>query len=183
MMAFMSETSKYRPLTRKYCLRPDGEPGTVLDLASGGDPVCSWAWQLELPHDQYAYYNSNQPIRGPVQIRADALTHRAAEPDSLDAVYASHLLEDVAEGDWNRVLALWASLIKPGGYLIILTPERNLWAAALARGQSPNCSHSFEPIVGDVGRHGAAIGLEVVEDRLTALDENDYTILTVLRKR
>lgn len=179
----MSETGKYRHLTRKYCLRADGEPGTVLDLASGGDPVVPWAWQLELPHDQYAFYNSNQPVRGPIQIRANALTHQAAEPGSLDAIYASHLLEDVLQDEWTRVLALWSSMLKPGGYLIILTPERNLWAAAIARGQSPNCSHAGpEPLVGDVGRHGAAVGLEVIEDRLTALDPQDYTILTVFRK-
>ncbi len=178
----MSETSRYRSITRKYCLRPDGEPGCGVDLASGGDPCCSWAWQLELPHDQYAYYNCNTPVRGPIQLRADATHHRASEPDSLDWVYCSHLLEDSPEEDWDRVLSLWASMLKPGGLLIILTPERNLWAAALARGQSPNCSHRFEPLVGDVGRHGAAVGLEVVEDRLTALTPEDYTILTVLRK-
>lgn len=182
MTAGMSETARYRSLTRKYCFRYDGEPGCGVDLASGGDPVVPWAWQLELPHDAYMYYNSNQPVRGPIQLRADATQHRAAEAESLDFVYASHLLEDVPEEDWDRVLSMWASMLKPGGYLIILTPERNLWAAALARGQSPNCSHRFEPLVGDVGRHGAAVGLEIVEDRLTALDANDYTILTVLRK-
>jgi len=178
----MSETARYRHLTRKYCLRSDGEPGCGVDLASGGDPVVPWAWQLELPHDEYMFYNCNHPVRGPIQLRADATHHKAAESDSLDWVYASHLLEDVPQEDWDRVLLLWSSMLKPGGHLIILTPERNLWASALARGQSPNCSHRYEPLVGDVGRHGAAIGLQVIEDRLTALDANDYTILTVLRR-
>jgi hypothetical protein len=178
----MSETAKHRAATLKYCLRADGAPGCGVDLASGGDPVVPWAWQVELPHDAYMFYNSNQPVRGPIQLRADATQHRAAEADSLDFVYASHILEDVAEGDWDRVLSMWASMLKPGGYLIILTPERNLWAAALARGQSPNCSHCYEPLVGDVGRHGVAVGLTVVEDRLTALDPQDYTILSVLRR-
>lgn len=183
-MTFMSETSRYRSLTRKYCLRQDGEPGCGVDLASGGDPVVPWAWQLELPHDRYAYYNAGHPVRGPIQLRADAFTHAASEPESLDFVYSSHLLEDTAQSDWPRILGFWSSMLKPGGYLIILTPERNLWAAALARGQTPNCSHSGpEPLVGDVGNAGIAAGLEVVEDRLTALDQNDYTILTVLRKR
>lgn len=183
-MTFMSETSKYRHLVRKYFLRADGEPGTVLDLASGGDPCCAWAWQLELPHDQYAYYNSNQPVRGPIQIRANAFTHRAAEPYSLDAVFSSHLVEDKPQSEWPAIFAFWASMLKPGGYLIILTPEFNLWKAALARGQSPNCSHAppREPLVGEVGAAGVAAGLQVVEDRLTALDPQDYTIITVLRK-
>lgn len=178
----MSETARYRHLTRPYCLRPDGEPGCGVDLASGGDPVVPWAWQLELPHEQYAYYNSNQPIRGVVQLRADATQHKAAESDSLDFVYASHILEDVPEDDWDRVLTLWSSMLKPGGYLIILTPERNLWAAALARGQPCNCAHRHEPLVGDVSRHALALGLQVVEDRLTRLDEYDYNLLSVLRR-
>jgi SAM-dependent methyltransferase len=192
----MSETGKYRHLVAPYCFIPNpdtnrfpppyfGErvPGTVLDLASGGDPVVPWAFQLELPHEEYAYYNANTPVRGPIQIRANAFTHRAVEHGSLDAVYASHLLEDKPPSEWQDIFALWSSFLKPGGYLIILVPERNLWAAALARGQSPNCSHAGpEPLVGDIGRHGAAVGLEVVEDRLTALDPNDYTILTVLRR-
>ena len=97
----MSETAKVRHLTRKYCLRPDGEPGCGVDLASGGDPVVPWAWQLELPHDQYAYYNCNTPVRGPIQLRADAFTHRASEAHSLDFVYCLPPTETVQtpEGD------------------------------------------------------------------------------------
>lgn len=183
MMAFMSEISRCRHLVEKYCRDEQGIPAPGLDIGSGGDPICNWAWQLELPHDQYAYYNSNQPVRGPIQIRADGFTHRAAEPESLSFVASSHLLEDTLPSEWPRILAFWASMLKPGGYLIILTPERNLWAAALARGQTPNCSHAGpEPLVGDVGNAGVQAGLQVVEDRLTAIDENDYTILTVMRR-
>ncbi len=179
----MSETARYRHITRKYCLRSDGEPGCGVDLASGGDPVVPWAWQLELPHDHYAYYNCNTPIRGPVQLRADAFRHRASEPDSLDWVYSSHLLEDRLQEDWPAIFTMWASMLKPGGHLIILVPERTRWEAALRRGQSPNCSHAGpEPAVGDMSKAALAAGLEVVEDRLTNLDENDYTIMGVFRR-
>ena len=179
---YMSETSRYRNLTTKYCYRADSQPGCGIDIASQGDPVVSWAWQLDLPHDQFAHYNSNYPPRGPIQLRADGTHHAGSEPNSLDFVYSSHLLEDNLEEDWDRIFSLWSSMLKPGGYLIILVPERNLWAAAIAAGQSPNCSHKFEPLVGDMSRHAQAIGLEVIEERLTNCHPGDYTILGVFRK-
>ncbi len=178
----MSETARYRHLTRRYCLLPSGEPGCGVDLASGGDPVVPWAWQLELPHDQYSYYNSGHPVRGPIQLRANAFTHQAAEPRSLDFVYASHLLEDRPQSEWPGIFTLWSSFLKPGGHLIVLVPERTRWEAALARGQSPNCSHAGpEPAVGDLGKAALLAGLEVVEEYLTNLDPQDYTILACFR--
>ncbi len=183
----MSETARYRHLTAKYCWIPsDGigikMPGCGVDLASQGDPVVSWAWQLDLPPAEFAFYNDNHEPRGPIQLRADATQHRASEPETLDFVYASHLLEDVLEEDWDRVLSLWASMLKPGGHLILLVPERTLWAEAIAAGQTPNCSHKYEPFVGDMSRHALAIGLEVIEERLTECHPGDYTILGVFRK-
>src|SRR6185295_12427465 len=103
----MSEISRYRHLVLKYCHDAEGNPAPVLDIGSQGDPVCPWAWSLDLPHDAFAYYNSNHPPRGPIQIRADGFTHRAAEPETLQAVVSSHLLEDTAQSDWPRILALW----------------------------------------------------------------------------
>lgn len=178
----MSETNKYRQLTTKYCYRADGQPGCGIDIASQGDPVVPWAWQLDLPVAEFSHYNSGHEPRGPIQLRANGIHHLAAEPGTLDFVYSSHLLEDNLEEDWDRILKLWSLMLKPGGYLIILVPERHLWANALKRGQSPNCSHKYEPLVGDMSRHAKAIGLEVIEERLTALDHQDYTIMGVFRK-
>lgn len=191
----MSETARYRHLLEKWCWvdNPDKNrfkspnktgkvPGVGIDLASGGDPIVPWAWQCELPHDRYMFYNSDHPVRGPIQLRADVTQHKASEGESLDFVYCSHLLEDVVEDDWNRVMSMWASMLKVGGHLIILCPERNLWAAAIRRGQSPNCSHKYEPLLGDISRHAKEIGLEVVEEKLTALDPEDYTIAAILKR-
>jgi hypothetical protein len=49
----MSETSKYRHLTEPYCRDGAGRPLTVLDVASQGDPVVTWAWQLDLPEAEF----------------------------------------------------------------------------------------------------------------------------------
>lgn len=177
----MSETARYRHLTRPYCYRADGEPGCGIDLASQGDPVVPWAWQLDLPPDKFAHYNSNNPPAGPINLYSDAFV-RFVEDASLDFVYSSHLLEDAPCEERPAILRLWMAALKPGGVLIILVPERNLWAAALAKGQTPNCSHRCEPELGDLSRDAIAVGLEVVEERLTACFEGDYSILGVFRK-
>ena len=195
MMAFMSETSKYRSLVAPYCFirNPDPirfplpwfsdmVPGVGIDLASGGDPIVPWSFQLELPHDRYAYYNSNQPVRGPIQLRGDAFFHRAVEGDSLDWVFSSHLLEDASLEDWPRIFKLWSSYLKPGGYLLLLIPDRELWAKALANGQPPNNAHCHEGTLGEMSAVARQVGLEVVEERLTALFPGDYSIFGCFRR-
>lgn len=181
---YMSETSKYRHLTTPYCyisgsINPI--PGAVLDIASQGDPVVPWAWQLDLPHAEFAYYNSNHPPRGPIQLRGHA-NKLPVDDESLDAVYGSHILEDSPKEEWLAMFKEWSRPIKHGGYLIILVPDKKLWNEALARGQTPNCSHRFEPAVGDMSYFAKQIGLEVIEDRLTNCFDGDYTILGVFKK-
>jgi SAM-dependent methyltransferase len=175
-MIYVSETAKYRMLTTKYC------GGCGIDIASQGDPVVPWAWSFDLPERSFLEYNSGHAPQGPIPLRgfADKLP---VEDFSLDFVYSSHLLEDYPEEEWNKMLTEWSRVIKPGGFLIILCPERNLWAAALAKGQTPNCSHRYEPFLGDFTRHANEIGgLIVKEERLTNLFEGDYSILFVAEK-
>ena len=74
-------------------------------------------------------------------------------------------------------------MLKSGGYLIILVPERERWAAAIARGQSPNCSHAGpEPVLGEMSEAARKVNLIVVEERLTDLWPEDYSILGVFQK-
>ncbi len=181
MEHYVSESAKYRHLTRKYCLRDDGEPGCGIDLASQGDPVVPWAWQLDLPNDEFLYYNAGHQIRGPVNLRTSAFTH-FVENESLDFIYCSHLLEDRAYDEWEEIMRNWKSALKPKGLLILLCPERNLWAEAIRKGQCPNCSHRYEPLLGDLSRAGEAAGLTTVTEQMTNVFEGDYSILYVGRK-
>jgi SAM-dependent methyltransferase len=171
-----SETGKYRSITSPLC------QGCGIDIASHGDPVVPWAWQLELPESDFKIYNADSAPLGPVQLRGTCLA-LPVEFRSLDFVYASHLLEDFAEDQWNDILREWSRPLKIGGNLVILVPERNRWAAALAAGQPPNCSHKYEPLVGDLTRHANELGgLVNIQERLTNLFEGDYTILFTAKK-
>lgn len=171
-----SEIARYRHLVAKYC------EGPGLDVASQGDCVVPWGWSLELPEAEFAHYNSNNPPKGPIQLRGHAENLRMIGTGSLSWLCASHLLEDYTHEQWPSVLTEWKRVVKSGGYLIVLCPERNLWAAALRRGQGPNNSHRYEPVLGDFLRISNEVGLEVIEERLTALVPEDYTILAIFRK-
>lgn len=170
---YKSETAKYRKLTVPFC------NGCGIDIASQGDPVVPWAWQLDLPSEEFAFYNSNNPPRGAIQLRGHG-EELPVESDSLDFVYSSHLLEDYP--DWEPVLIEWVRVLKPGGHLVVLIPDRELWVAACAAGQTPNDFHRHEGRVGELSTYADRLGLEVIEDRLTALFPGDYTILFVARK-
>jgi SAM-dependent methyltransferase len=170
---YISETSKYRHLTMKYC------DGCGVDVASQGDPVVPWAMNFDLPQAEFDHYNSNHPPRGPIQLRGhgDKLPF---EDNSLDFVYSSHLLEDYP--DWTPILKEWVRVIKPGGMLVILIPDRELWLAALANGQPPNDAHRHEGKVGELSTYAHDLGLRVIEDRLTNCFLGDYSILFVATK-
>lgn len=177
---YPSETAKYRSLTRPYCYLADGTPACVLDVASQGDPVVPWAFQLDLPEGAFAVYNSNHPLRAPVQIRSRAES-LFIDTASLDVLYSSHLLEDFA--DWEPVLKEWVRVLKPGGKLIVIIPDRTLWLEALAKGQTPNDAHRHEGHAGELSTYAERLGLAVIEDRLTALFPGDYSILFVAVKK
>lgn len=172
-MGYQSETAKQRQHTEKYCT------GCGLDVASQGDPVVPWAWQLDLPKDQFEHYSSGKPYP-PIQLSGDA-ARLPVNDNSLDFLYSSHLLEDYA--DWLPILTEWVRVIKPGGNLVILLPDRELWLAALRRGQPPNYAHQHEAYVGELSNYAEALNLEVLEDRLTNSVENDYNILFVAKKK
>lgn len=84
----------------KYCL------GRGLDIGYGGDPIVPGVRGWDFEHGDAHYLNG-------------------LDDESFDFVYSSHLLEhlpdiDVALTNWDRVL-------KPGGYLLLYLPHRDLY--------------------------------------------------------
>ena len=78
----------------------------------------------------------------------------------------------------------WCRCVRIGGHIIILIPEKDLWNEAIKRGQPPNNSHRHEGRVGELTEvFRRYFGhFEVLEDRLTALTPEDYTIMFVAKR-
>lgn len=173
--AMGSESEKYRHLTARFCA------GAGVDIASQGVAVVPWAISFDLPHDEFLNYSGGAPAKGPIHLRghADKLPF---ESGSLDFVYASHILEDFA--DWIPCLSEWTRVVKVGGHVIILVPEKGRWNAAIARGQSPNCSHRHEAHVGELSFVFERFfgHFEVVGEALTNVTPEDYSILAVFKR-
>lgn len=170
---FHSETEKYRHLCAPYCI------GCGVDVASQGVPVVPWAMQFDLPEAEFLHYSSGRPPRSPIPLRGHA--HKLPFTDgSLDWLYSSHLLEDFY--DWNPILDEWIRVIKPGGKLIILVPDKDLWAEAIRKGQPPNCAHKREPKPGELTDWLEPKGIRILKDELSNCYPGDYNIIVVGEK-
>jgi hypothetical protein len=175
----MSETSKYRHLTVKYCYNDAGQSVTVLDVASQGDPVVPWAWQLDLPATEFEYYSGGQKRRG-IQLSGHA-DQLPIDDESVAVLYSSHFLEDVL--DWRPVLREWTRVVKRGGKIVILLPDKGRWNYAVQHlGQPVNCAHRHESYPGELSTYAEEVGWKVIEDRLTDCHPNDYSIIFCAEK-
>ena len=172
--AYKSETSKWRHLAAPYL------KGNGIELAPGGDPIVPTSIQFELPEAEYAYYNSNQPLRGLVHWRStDAIFNLPFKDGVLSYVASSHLLEDIEIERWPEVLAEWVRVLKkPGGRLLICLPEKKRWAEYLARGGLPNCSHRHElAYLGELSTFAPKLGLSVICEKFTNVPTGDHNVL------
>lgn len=177
-----SEIEKYRSEIWKYCLW-EGMPGFGVDVACGGMPCVPWALPYDLSASEYAIYNSNHKPRGPIALTGHA-EKLPFEDGSLSFLCSSHWLEDTGKHEWPVIFTEWRRCLRSGGHLIVLVPEHVLWWKAVnERGQCHNHAHvQPEPSVGDMSPVARDVGFEVIEERLTSICEEDYSILGVFRK-
>lgn len=80
--------------------------GRGLDIGYGGDPVTPDVQGWDFEH-------------------GDAQLLRGLDDESFDFVYSSHLLEHLP--DCELALKNWWRVLKPGGYLILYLPHRDLY--------------------------------------------------------
>lgn len=174
----MSETSKHRDLTVPYC------QGNGIDVGSGGDPVVPWAISFDLPRDQFLHYHSNDEPAHAIHWGGDA-ADLPFKDGVCDFVYSSHVIEDFL--DWSPYLREWARVLKRGGYLVIMLPDKERWNEAIRNGQPPNCAHKHEGKAGELSAYTESFcaldGFEVICDKLTNKTPQDYNILAVFKKR
>ena len=127
-------------------------------------------------------YSGGQPQKGPVHLRGDA-RKLPFESDSLDWAYASHLLEDYPYNEWPAVVGEWARVVRPGGHIIILCPEKFLWSKYTeGRVDLANPAHRHEPVLGEFTALAIGMRLELVVEKMADLHPDDFTILCVMRK-
>lgn len=153
--------------------------GNVLDLGSGGSPVVPWAIQVELPHEEFNNYTAGSKPEVEPQWRGSAFD-LPFKDGTVDTVFSSHLLEDF--NDWTPILSEWTRVLKVGGHIVILIPDKTRWNEALKRGQPPNCAHMHEGNVGELSTYAQKLGITVIVDGLTNLSPDDYSILFVAKK-
>jgi SAM-dependent methyltransferase len=178
----MSETAKYRHLTAKYC------QGSGVDIGTGGyEPVVPHAICVELPPKEFAHYTGGRAPAFPIHLGCGALD-LPFKDQSLSWAFASHLLEDFY--DWLPPLTEWCRVVKIGGFVVIIVPDKRLWNLALSKGQPPNCQHRHESRVGELSEYFRKYWghFDIVEDRLTGLPADpktgieDYSILFVAKR-
>lgn len=98
----------------KYC------QGSGLDIGYGGDPVVS-------------------NVRGWDFEHGDAQFIRGLDDESFDFVYSSHLLEHLPDTELS--LTNWWRVLKPGGYLILYLPHRDLYEKKMSLPSRFNDDH------------------------------------------
>lgn len=81
--------------------------GSVLDIGSGPDPVVPHAQPFDREHG-----DANNIVR-------------YLGGASFDCVHSSHCLEHM--NDPRHALAQWWSLVRPGGHLVIIVPDEELY--------------------------------------------------------
>lgn len=173
--ACSSETARYRYLTAPFC------QGAGVDVASQGVPVVPWAISFDLPEEEFLNYSNGAGPKGPIHLRGHA-DRLPFESGSLDFVYSSHYIEDVAE--WIPLLAEWTRCVRISGFIVILLPDKELWNAAVAAGQPPNCAHRHEGRPGELSEVFSKYfeHFRVMKDELTRVVPEDYNILFVAQR-
>jgi len=99
----------------KYC------QGQGLDIGYGGDLIVKAARGWDFEHGDAHYLNG-------------------LDDESFDFVYSSHLLEHLP--DCEQALKNWWRVLKPGGYLILYLPHRDLYERKMKLPSRYNDDHA-----------------------------------------
>lgn len=81
--------------------------GQVLDIGAGPDPVCPGAKPFDREHGDANFIDRYFPA------------------GSFDCVHSSHCLEHMA--DPADALSRWWSLVRPGGHMVLVVPDEDLY--------------------------------------------------------
>lgn len=140
-----------------------GVSGRVLDLGSGYSLVgMAGPWTFDLYACDWDGDAVREVLRGG---RARAVVRGSAErapfaASSFDALYAGEIIEHLVERP--EALRAWVSLLRPGGRLVLTTPNRrHLLARVTGREQVQNPEHLHEYTVAELRAEVEAAGARI----------------------
>lgn len=152
--------------------------GRGLDLGCGPEKV----WPHCIGVDTGQTYGATREIGG-IDVFADITKLDMFAGGTMDYVYSSHALEDLA--DTRAALDEWWRLVKQGGYLILYLPHKSLYPNVGQPGANPAHKHDFvcEDIVNHMRSVGKAAGhgWTLVENEIRG-EDNEYSFFQVYRK-
>ncbi len=175
------ESSKARPrreregFFEKYC------QGKGLDIGYGGDPIVKGARGWDMEH-------------------GDAQHLAGLDETQFDFVYSSHTIEDMP--DCELALRNWWAPLKPGGFLILYLPHRDLYEKSTRLPSKWNRAHQHFFLI-DADEEPDTLGLlpllqravpdgEIIYARIcdeghtitdpTIHSDGEYSIEAVIRK-
>ena len=102
------------------------------------------------------------------------------ESDSQDFVFSSHLLEHI--DDYLGALNEWWRVIKPGGYLVLYLPHKDLYPNCGTPGANPDHKHDFSQRDIERAMESVTGGWSLVVDEFRD-QGNEYSFLQVWKKR
>jgi predicted SAM-dependent methyltransferase len=126
----VSETAASREILAPYCA------GLGLDLGFGGDAVVPDALTFDMPRPYTNVGGDRQILRG------DCRNLSFLCDESMDYLYASHLIEDWTYEDQVEIIREWRRVLRVGGLIIINCPDQQKFLAHCQRtGQGLNLAH------------------------------------------
>lgn len=126
----MSETAAAREILAPHCV------GRGIDIGFGGDPIVPDALTFDMPKPYTNVGGATQLLRG------DARDLGFICDEVLDYVYSSHLVEDFTYAELVPILREWRRVLKPGGKLVVLAPDEQIYRAHCVKtGQPYNDAH------------------------------------------
>jgi len=138
--------------------------GTVLDLGAGSTRL----YQHWITVDNATGCNSD--LKPAINADCAHLTE-TVNAGSVDAVFSSHLLQHLL--DYCAALKDWWTCLKPGGYLVLYLPHKDLY-------QSDLYQHQFYPVDIIEAMASFAEGFDLVVNE-TRDEGDEYSFLQVYR--
>ena len=149
--------------------------GRALDLGCGMEAV----WPTVIGIDNGKTFTGHMGF----SIKAEIDDLGFFQDASCDGVFSSHALEDFDPARIPAVLAEWARVLKPGGYLVLYVPSANLYPKMGEPGANP--AHKVDIYAGDVQRWllaGTTCGWTQIECEERG-DGDEYSWFEVYQKR